>query len=619
MKKYEVAIQYILVFLIAVVQYSNTANHEYAWDDAIVVVQNQRVQKGLSDIPELFQNIKTNETANRYGYRPLALLSFATDIELFEMKPGPAHKVSILLYGLLCMLVLLFIRKMFPEVGWAAFWVALLFAVHPLHSEVIANIKSRDEVLALIFGLSSLLVYRSALQRQTVWLFLPSAFLMILAFLSKESAVTLCGVAAILPWFVAGSNNISERIANAVPAVLFVMIFLGIRAYVYSYDFFQTNDFELAQKGLFHEDGFIGNPLFGATFSELVATAFYLCAYFVYRFINPYPLVHDYSYNQFSVMDWSMPIVWVSLVFALVLIFVSIQGILKQRPYGFGLGFFLITASVYFHLVEIAPDIFAERFVFVPSLGLCMAMVPLFGLQKFGKHFPKIIVAVVLVFFGYTWTRNKAWKNNDTLLETDLPKLKNCVRANYNYALQLHRQYYSLPEFERPVASLKVLKYYERTYQLTDRLFNVYMDLGAAYMEFGYPDKGREVFEKAIEKYPDLSMPYVQMGKYYMSYQRFDEAIPYFRSALELGSQNSDFHYLLAICLFNEEAYGEAIETLEEGEKLGVSSSAYYDLMGRLYAALSKYDEAIFALEKGLQRYPNDLGLQQRLESIKNR
>ena len=74
---------YLLIFIVAIAQYTNTRDHDFAWDDAIVITENSRVQKGWSDIPELFENIKTSKIENRYGYRPISLLSFATDIEFF--------------------------------------------------------------------------------------------------------------------------------------------------------------------------------------------------------------------------------------------------------------------------------------------------------------------------------------------------------------------------------------------------------------------------------------------------------------------------------------------------------------------------------------------------------
>ena len=98
----------VLIFVLAIAQYANTRNHDFAWDDVIVIVENSRVQKGWDDIPELFQNIKTSKTENRYGYRPISLLSFATDVEFFGVDAKASHRISILLYGILCVLVFLF-------------------------------------------------------------------------------------------------------------------------------------------------------------------------------------------------------------------------------------------------------------------------------------------------------------------------------------------------------------------------------------------------------------------------------------------------------------------------------------------------------------------------------
>ncbi|MBI1286579.1 MAG: tetratricopeptide repeat protein [Flavobacteriales bacterium] len=604
-----IRVQAALVFLIAVLQYANTANHDYAWDDAIVITENSRVKQGLKDIPELFKNKKSNETENHYGYRPIALLSFATDVQFFGMDPHAAHRVNIFLYGLLSVIVLVFLHRLFPEMVAGNFLVALLFVVHPIHSEVVANIKSRDEILALGFGLLGLMSYAKAISGGKWWHYLVSLLFMVLGFLSKESAVTLIGVAFILPWVLLDPQDHLGNLKKTLPLFIFLIFALVLRALVYSDLFFESNDFELQEKGLFLEDGYVGNPLFAASTSERLATAVYLAGYFVYRFVVPYPLVHDYSYSQFAVRSFGDPMVWLAAIVLLVAVVVSIRGVLKRKPYGIGLIIFLLTGSIYLHLVQIAPDIFAERFLFAPSLGLCVALLSLFTFEVTKKWSGVVILVVMIPLFGYGVYRNKAWKDNRTLLETDLPKLENCVRANYNYALLLHREYYSLPEPKRPEAAKKVLHYYERTLQLTDRLFNVYIDLGSAYMEFGYPNKGKAVFEAAIEEYPDLSMPYVQMGKYYMSFQEYAKAIPYFQHAIKNGSTNSDFYYLLSICLFNSGWYDDAIERLETGEKLGTSSASYFELMAKLYMKVGETGKALSAIDRGLAIYPGNAGL----------
>jgi len=482
----------------------------------------------------------------------------------------------------------------------------------------VANIKSRDEILALGFGLLSLMSYANALFKRNWRFYLLSLVLMVLAFLSKESAITLLGVGFILPWVLFNSKN---HIGNLKKNLFLLALLVGlliIRAVAYSDMVFESNDFELMEKGMFIEDGYVGNPLFDAGISEKLATAFFLITYFLYRFIMPYPLLHDYSYNQFAVQSFSSPWVWASILVFVLLLIGLVYGVLKKKPFGIGVAFFLLTTTIYLHIVQIAPDIFAERFLFVPSLGICIALLSFFQRAGLRKPATAALTIVLIPLFGYGVYRNEAWKDNKTLLETDLPNLENCVRANYNYALFLHREYYRLPAQKQQAEQERILKYYERTMQLTDRLFNVYFDLGGAYMEFGKPEKAYETFSSAIEKYGHLSLPWVQMGKFYMSFKEYAKAIPYFKRAIRNGSKNSDYNYLLAICLFNSGWYEEAIETMLDGEKLGVSSSAYHSLLARLHVKLGTGQKAIEALERGLQLYPQDQGLKNNLDQLQN-
>lgn len=608
----------LLVFILALLLYSNTSTHDYAWDDAIVLVENDRVQKGLSNIPELFENIKSTETEHRYGYRPIALLSFATDVHFFGMDPKAAHKVNILLYGILCVIVLFFLNTFFPGNRWRNFLIAALFVVHPLHTEVVANIKSRDEILAMIFGLLGLLTYGRAYLRKKPAFYGLSLLFMVLAFHSKESAVTFCGVAFILPWFLGHEEKLKTKLVSGIPALLYVGVILAIRFYVYSDSFFQSTDIELTAKGLFHQDGFVGNPLVDHSWIDKLGMAFYLVPFFVYKFFWPHPLVHDYSFNQLEVLTWTDWQVWLSVPFTLTLVVFGVYGLLKGRSYGIGILFFLISASVYLHIIQPAPDIFGERFMFVPSLGLCIVFITLFEI-KLDKRRLMIALGILLIpQMVYTYQRNKAWKDNETLLLTDLVNQPNCVRANYNYGLMLHGELYKAsPERQKELIP-QILKSYEHTVELTDRLLNAEMDLAAAYMEFNMPEKAYPMFLSLTERYPELSTPYVQIGKYHMSFKQYAEALGYFEKALEKGMANSDYHYLMSICQFNTGKREEAIATLLQGEKLGVSSPAYFSLESRLYMKFNSVEEAKQAIERGLKLFPTDQELNGRLLQLQS-
>ena len=614
---------YILVFVLAIAQYANTRNHDFAWDDAIVLTENSRVQKGWANIPELFENIKSEKTENRYGYRPISLLSFATDVQFFGLNSKASHRINIILYAILCMIIFLFLQQMFPAHKWQNFLATLLFIVHPLHTEVVANIKSRDEILAMSFGLLAMLFFLRALKHTSPLNYIPVLIFLAFAFLSKENAIIFCGVAFLLAWYKTLPTTTQKDWTKRIGFIALSLIALiGIRRFVYSSAFFQTSDQELISKGVFLQEYFVGNPLVSLDHNsvEKWLNIIYLGVFQLYKFIIPYPLVHDYGYNYLQLVDATDYRAYVAVIIAAAMIVVTVIAIIKRTIIGFGLGFFVIAASVYLHIVGVAPDIFAERFLFISSLGLCVAVVGVTFLIKNPRLKAVVFTfwfAVLVLFFSLGWNRNEAWKNNETLLQTDLQVLKNGARINYNYALLLHQIYYNLPATERPAMQDSIIHYYKRTTEITNKLFPAYIDLGSAYMEFNQPEKAKGVFLKAIENYPQLSVPYVQMGKYHMSLAQYAEAIPYLKKAIELGTENVDFYYLLSICQFNTGQQQEALKTLQAGESYDDAvNAAYFVLKVRLYINLGQIVEAKETLTRGLALFPNHTTMLQMKEAI---
>lgn len=619
-------IPYILIFILAIAQYANTRNHDFAWDDAIVITENSRVQKGWSDIPDLFENIKSGKTEHRYGYRPISLFSFAADVEFFGVNSKASHRISIFYYGVLALLVLLFLQTIFPEQKWVNFLVAVLFVVHPLHTEVVANIKSRDEVLAMSFGLMAMLAYWEGLNKNKWFYYLLGLLFLILAFLSKENGLVFCGVAVLLAWYRLRDKTWKQWLKIGALIVGAFAVLIAIRTFVFSDLFYQNADSELTAKGVFIQDYFIGNPLFGLTDEPLLRywNIIYLNGLYLFKFLIPYPLVHDYGYNYLKMVGFTDPTAWLALFALIGMLFFLIKGLRNRTVYGFGLAFYFITASIYLQIAKMGPDIFAERFMFIPLLGLALVLVDvLFRIGKGRKKMEAAIFSVLLLlstgFFAMSWNRNEAWKNNQTLFETDLPRLHDGARVNYNYALLLHRIYYESTEAEQVAISENILKYYERVMSITDRLYPAYLDLGGAYMEFKQFDKAKVIFQQGIDEYPDISASYVQMAKYYMTFAQYAEAIPYLEKAIELGSEGSDYYYLLSICQFNTEQHQKAIKTLETGEKFGSVTGSYLALMVRLHLKLGQMDEAKEVLARGMAKFPGDAALLQMKTAIDTR
>ena len=142
--------------------YANTLNHEYTIDDLIVVTSNEMTQQGVGAIPDIFKHSYMFGYNGREdeSYRPLTLATFAIEKTVFDSKPAASHFIQVILYGLCILVIFRYLQNLFgQEKNKLVIAICLLFMMHPIHTEVVANVKSRDEILSALFLFSSLLLY----------------------------------------------------------------------------------------------------------------------------------------------------------------------------------------------------------------------------------------------------------------------------------------------------------------------------------------------------------------------------------------------------------------------------------------------------------------------------
>ncbi len=620
---------YIIICLLALFQYGNTFEHDYAWDDAIVITQNERVQQGLSNPSDFFRNIKGDEIQYRYGYRPISLLSFALDIELSEMTPKTGHVMNVLYYALLCCLIFYFLRRMFPEKSALfALIIVGLFIIHPVHTEVVANIKSRDEILAMIFGMLSLLFFLNFLEKPKRNFIYGGLTLLalILSFLSKENGIVFVPILLIVAYF-----KQSERIK---PYFKFSFLVLGgislfaIRYYVYSDAVFENNATALLETSQYKEDGFLGNPLFDAKgLKEIIPNVLYILMKDLGLMVFPITLVHDYGFSHSTIVSFGNPLVMIAVLFHLGLIYVVIREFKKKSVLLFGILFYFVALSVYLHILQIGPDYMGERFLFIPSLGFLIAVVALIerltkasfnaDAEPIWKNWKaQIALGVLALFFllGFvkTLNRNKAWENNATLFEADLETLNDCARTQYNYACLLHAEYYTNPS---PDKAERILHHYERAVEITDRSMKPMLDLGNAYMEFGRMAEGKEAFEKAVKAHDRVAAPLMQLGKYYLSQNEIQKALAEYARAEKI-SKIPEIYQSKAVCYLKLNQPKKAIEALEEGDKYAPDNADYFVLMSDIYLALGNKEKALISIKRAKKIATDDANITAKLQAL---
>jgi hypothetical protein len=410
----------------------------YMLDDLMVIQQNDYTQKGWSGLKDIFTKdsfmgyFKVERKLLEGGrYRPLSIATFAIENAIFgKEKPAISHFINILLYGLTGLLLYRIILGLFPlRTGqrWffsVAFIAALFFLVHPLHTEAVANIKGRDEILALLLSLAALyamLKYHD--NRHWSWM-ATSLITYFLALLSKENAITFAFIIPLTIWFFSSKRL---RLAHWLPLLMVSILFLIIRSNVLGY---------FLNPGVVITD-IMNNPFAGMKISEKYATIMLTLGWYLKLLLAPFPLTHDYYPYHVPKVNWSDWRPLLSVVLYIGMAIAAIRLFQRKSIYAYCILFFLATLGIVSNLLFSVGTFMNERFLYMPSVAFCLFLAWLL-VERLPALSPQIlrnvslgIVALLLGAFGFiTLQRVPVWENTTTLNEAAIKVSYNSARAN---------------------------------------------------------------------------------------------------------------------------------------------------------------------------------------------
>lgn len=215
----------LVMALFAMLLYANTVPNLYALDDELVTIDHRLTSQGISAIPEIFSShYFDNQVGNKYEYRPVVLATFAIE-HTFVTSPHVSHFINLLLYGLTAFLLFSTIRSIWPQVAWPfAALVTTLFIAHPLHTEVVASIKNRDEILAFLGGILSIRFAFSFIRKENWLHYVLFIFFFLFGIMSKRSVL---GYVILLPLAVMWFNQVKVKhiILIAAPLAFVFVLF----------------------------------------------------------------------------------------------------------------------------------------------------------------------------------------------------------------------------------------------------------------------------------------------------------------------------------------------------------------------------------------------------------
>ncbi|MCX6250438.1 MAG: hypothetical protein NTX61_06780 [Bacteroidetes bacterium] len=513
----------IILAMFAFSLYMNSIRHDYALDDSAAITANKYVQEGLTGIPKLLTIDFWHFLGNPLGYyRPLPLITYAVEYQFFGMSPHVSHLNNVLLFALIVFLLFVLLSRIFSEYNFLfPFLITALFAAHPVHTEVIANIKGRDELLSFLnlTGMILLLLkYGTSRKKKWLWLSLLAFYF---GLLSKESA--LIGI-ILVPFilYYKGSSTIKELIGKSWPYLMVIIFFYMQKSLLYE-------NIKVVIQSVN-----VNYPYYAEDVRS--SSTFMLFLFSLRLLILPFPLTHDYSFNQIPAVHWDNIWALTGLIVFFTLAIFSILQIKKRTLVGFGIGFLFISLIPFIGFILTRGGVFAERLLFAPVLGFAFLLILLFkwitrvDLTKpitFSKSsltsliLPVSFCLVVLGLYAKeTIDRNKIWYDGFTLFSNDLKTGSNCALLQVNYGRKLLRL--SMKENDRK-KKLALL------------------------------DKGISSLGRAVEIFPLFSDAYYSLGycydqKAFLTQQvvYWDTAIYNYNHSIDCDQTNSGAYYCLA-------------------------------------------------------------------------
>jgi protein O-mannosyl-transferase len=612
-KQYIRAASLICAFLSLLI-YANTLTHDYTVDDGTVIANNKITKKGIAAIPEIFSSAyRAGFWDRKEGlYRPLSVAMFAVEWQLAPENPLPGHLINILLFALTGYLLFNTLALLFNKYSILfPFLITILFIVHPIHTEVVANIKSRDEILAFLFIILTFRwLYNFLLNKKSIMLIL-SCVAFFLAYLSKESAITILAVIPFFIWFFS-TETIASDLKISAAYLLVTLLYLFIRYQVLG---------ELRGSA---ELQLVNNSLLGAgSLAERLGTAFAIIGRYLVMLVLPFSLSFDYSYNQIPLYGFASIQALVPLLIFLAMLWFAFKNLRAKNPAAFGIIFLFGTFSLVSNVLFLIESTMAERFMYMPSLGFFI-MISYFILKfssllepipvpsmleklKRKPFIPGLLVLVILFYSGRAISRNAEWKDNFTLLEKDVKTAPNSARIRYAFgsALLIEKALqeknpsaksayldHSIAELEKGVAILP--NYAEAWYHL-----------GLAYKEKGIIPSAVNAFEKA-RSYKEFNTAdfYISAGLAYGLSKKYDAAIADFTKAISIDPANAEAYNNKGLYYTEKGVTDSALVFLDKAIALKPTFTEALYNKGNTYAKMGDYRRAIEQYQQALTLKP---------------
>jgi protein O-mannosyl-transferase len=535
----------LFLTILTLAVYHQVGSHQFVnFDDGGYIYENPRVVDGLT-IDNIVWAFTTGHESN---WHPVTWISHMIDCNIYGLDPGRHHATNLFIHICNALLLFLLLRKLTGEL-WPSALVAALFSIHPLQVESVAWVSERKNLLCGLFWILTLLGYIRYIARPCLGRYLAMISFFALGLMAKPMIVTLPFVLLLLDyWPLCRTRSRLPRYRIWYPLI------------VEKIPFFLLSALSSAVTLLVQQKGgavtsFQAYPLWARVANATVSYAAYIKnMVWPFNLAIFYPLPGEIS-------------VWQVLGATCLLSAISFW-VLKnanRRPYALvGWLWYAGTLIPVIGLVQVGSQAMADRYAYLPAIGLFMGIVwtaaGFFRNRKIEKKWPAITAAAALVIFSITtWIQAGYWKDSFHLFSRALSVTsKNYVAHNnlglaleararpdeaafhYSKSLQIHPEYGPALINSGNALAKKgniegAIRHYSKALKLKPGNSRAYKNYGLAMVRMGRPDEAISLFRKALQIDPDYPDAHNDIGIALAVQGKIDEAISHFKEALRLA------------------------------------------------------------------------------------
>jgi tetratricopeptide (TPR) repeat protein len=601
--------------------YCRTFDHPFVdLDDRYYVFQNRHVEAGLT-ADGIRYAFTTFDCGN---WHPLTWLSLELDSDLYGgLKPGGFHLTNVLLHVANTLLLFLVLEQM-TGMAWRSAVVAALFALHPLHVESVAWVAERKDVLSTFFWMLTLAAYLYYVRQPSVGRYLLTVLALALGLLAKPMLVTLpCALLLLDYWPLrrgqpdsptpsvpvspsparpeSGRKRERERkrevkaqavvnttaprppvawrrlvfeklplVALVLAACVITVIAQGANQAVMSLE-----QFPLGVR--------VGNASLG--YVEYLGKMFW-----------PMNLAAFYPHPGDSVS--AVRALGAGVLLAVVSWLVLFPG--RRWPYlAVGWLWYLGTLVPVIGLVQVGDQALADRYTYVPLIGIFLALVWGAADLALAWRLPRagvaaLTAAVVSACVVLTWTQIGYWGSDLSLWMHALAVTENNAFAHCG----LGTYYY---DHDMPDAARQE---FERAAAIDPKSVRAAQELASAYLTLGRREEALRQYRRAIELSPDYPTAHEYYGRALWSLGRLDEARAEYQKTLELFPTYALGHHTLGSILVEQGRPEEAVEEFRKAVALDPKGVQFQGTLGHALMEQGRYDEAEASMRRALEVLP---------------